>query len=181
MNLGFRRAPSKARISKPSLPIYADNGARPPAGKTVSLVRAVSRSIRPIARPANDLPKDVMLAMAADIRNAIAELQKDDVAAQIAELNLEDPEPEVVTRISTSGGRHWGINVGSFHTRNEAERVLLKTALVELGTLDQALRKVAASSRGFEANFVGLSKDMAALACRRLTARNVQCTTLGPS
>ena len=180
MNLGFRRAPSKARISKPSLPIYADNGARPQAGKTVSLLRAVPKSIRPIARPANDLPEDVLLAMAADIQNAIAQAHNAETAALIAAAFLEQSEPEVVTRISTSGGRYWGINVGSYNTRHEAERVLLKTALVELGTLDEALRKVATSSRGFEANFVGLSKDMAALACRRLTARNVQCTTLGP-
>ncbi len=180
MNLGFRRAPSKARVSRPSLPIYADNGSGAPAGKTISLVRAVSKSIRPISRPANDLPEDVLLAMAAGIQNAIAEAHNAETAALIAAARLEETEPEVVTRISTSGGRHWGINVGSYQTRNEAERVLLKTALKELGTLDEALRKVATSSRGFEANFVGLSRDMAALACRRLTARNVQCTPLGP-
>jgi len=37
------------------------------------------------------------------------------------------------------------------------------------------------NSRGYEANFVGMTQDMAALACRRLSARNVECTTLGPS
>ena len=88
--------------------------------------------------------------------------------------------PEVVTRISTSGGRLWGINVGSFSTRFEAERTLLRTALNELGTLDEALRKVVKSRRGYEANFVGLSREMAALACRRLEARAVQCTPIGP-
>ncbi|MGI9393051.1 MAG: D-alanyl-D-alanine carboxypeptidase family protein, partial [Boseongicola sp.] len=51
-------------------------------------------------------------------------------------------EPIVVTRMSTSGGRHWAINVGRFSSRHEAEKVLLQTALVELGTLDEALRKV---------------------------------------
>lgn len=180
MNLGFRRAPSSARISKPSLPVYADSGTRPPAGQSTLLVRAVSKSVWPISRPAKDLPEDERLAMAEGIQNALAEAQSPDNVAWIAAVLLEEAEPEVVTRISTSGGRFWGINVGSYHTRDEAERVLLKTALVELGTLDEALRKVATSSRGFEANFVGLSKDMAALACRRLTARNVQCTTLGP-
>jgi len=96
----------------------------------------------------------------------------------------EDPlaprEAEVVTRMSTSGGRHWGINVGRFGTRHQAERVLLQTALIELSTLDQALRKVVPTGGGFDANFVGLSEDQAALACRRLAARNVDCETLGP-
>ncbi len=47
-----------------------------------------------------------------------------------------EAEPEVVTRISTSGGRHWGINVGRFNTRASAERQLLKTALAETATLN---------------------------------------------
>ncbi len=89
--------------------------------------------------------------------------------------------PEIVTRMSTSGGRHWGINVGRFGSRHQAERTLLQTALVELSTLDQALRKVVPSGGGFDANFVGMSEEQAALACRRLAARNMACETLGPS
>ena len=86
----------------------------------------------------------------------------------------------VVTRMSTSGGRQWAINVGRFTTRHEAEKMLLQTALVELGTLDEALRKVVRSTRGFEANFVGLSAETAELACRRLLAQNVNCSPMGP-
>ncbi len=86
----------------------------------------------------------------------------------------------VVTRMSTSGGRHWAINVGRFSSRHEAEKMLLQTALVELGTLDEALRKVVRSTKGFEANFVGLSEAKAELACRRLLAQNVDCLPLGP-
>ncbi len=99
-------------------------------------------------------------------------------AVQVAEAT--EKKPFVVTRLSTSGGRHWAINVGRFTTRNEAERVLLQTALVEMSTLETALRKVVRSSKGWEANFVGLSEDRAAMACRRLTARNVRCNPVGP-
>ena len=88
---------------------------------------------------------------------------------------------EVVTRVSTAGGRHYGINVGKYASQYEAERVLLKTALVEISTLDEALRKVVSRSGGYEANFVGMTEDMAQLACRRLEARRMSCTTLGPS
>ena len=87
----------------------------------------------------------------------------------------------VVTRMSTSGGRQWAINVGRFTTRHEAEKMLLQTALVELGTLDEALRKVVRSQQGFEANFVGLTAQTAELACRRLLAQNVNCHPMGPS
>ncbi len=88
-------------------------------------------------------------------------------------------EPEIVTRISTSGGRHWGINVGSYNTRYEAERVLLRVALNEISTLDGSLRKITQGSRGYEANFMGLGRETAELACRRLQARAVGCTLIG--
>jgi len=89
-------------------------------------------------------------------------------------------EPEIITRISTSGGRHWGINIGRFTTRGEAERVLLKTQLTESATLSGGLRKILEKSGGFDANFMGLAQDQADLACRRLAARAVTCITMGP-
>ena len=92
-----------------------------------------------------------------------------------------DDQPEIVTRLSTSGGQHWGINVGRFGSRYEAERVLLRTALAEMTTLDGSLRKVVQSPRGFDANFLGMTREGADLACRRLQARNVTCFTIGPA
>lgn len=89
--------------------------------------------------------------------------------------------PVVVSRVSTSGSHHWGINVGSYPSRYKAERVLLKTALQEMATLDGALRKVRQGRQGFDANFVGLSEDQAAMACRRLEAQGSECTPFGPS
>jgi len=90
-------------------------------------------------------------------------------------------EPDVVTRISTSGGRHWGINVGRYGSRHAAEKVLLQTALTEMNTLDGALRKIQQGGGGFDANFMGLTRETADLACRRLQARQVQCFMIGPS
>lgn len=89
-------------------------------------------------------------------------------------------EPEVVTRVSTSGGRHWGINIGRFPSRYAAERQLLKIALTEMSTLDGSLRKVVNRKNGYDANFLGLSRDSADLACRRLQARQVTCFMIGP-
>ena len=86
----------------------------------------------------------------------------------------------VVTRLSSSGGRHWGVNVGRFTTRHEAEKVLLQTALVEMSTLSDALRKVSRSPKGWEANFVGMSREQADLACRRLAAQSISCSPVGP-
>lgn len=208
LDLGFRRAPTRVAVRKPALPAYmGPKGTKP--GKITRKVRAVARSIRPLPRPGGaEQPADVVVAAAAAaiekaaIEEAVTaaalsaapapralgaaaaspppprpiETATDMVVAAI------DPEPEVevVSRLSTSGGRNWGVNVGRYASRYQAERALLKTALVELSTLGEALRKVAHSPRGYDANFVGMTEQMAALACRRLQARDIECTTIGP-
>nr|WP_224503576.1 D-alanyl-D-alanine carboxypeptidase family protein [Celeribacter litoreus] len=89
--------------------------------------------------------------------------------------------PEVVTRISTSGSRYYGVNIGTYTSEYEARKALLKTALTEVEMLDGALRKVVKTNKGYDANFLGLTEDMAALTCRRLDARGTDCETLGPT
>jgi D-alanyl-D-alanine carboxypeptidase len=101
------------------------------------------------------------------------------ISAQIAP--SLDAAPEVVTRMSTSGSRHWGVNIGTYGSEYEARKVLLKTALSELENLDGALRKVTRTKRGFDANFLGLSQEVAALTCRKIEARGNACKTMGPS
>ncbi|MEM1431017.1 MAG: D-alanyl-D-alanine carboxypeptidase family protein [Pseudomonadota bacterium] len=88
---------------------------------------------------------------------------------------------EIVARVSTSGGRHWSISLGRYSTRFAAEKILLKTALAEMSTLDGALRKVTRDDRGFNARFVGLDETQAARACLRLEARGTECLASGPS
>lgn len=90
------------------------------------------------------------------------------------------PEAEAVSRVSTSGGRHWAVTLGKFNNRGTAERALLQTALSETRALEGALRKVLPRGNGYEATFAGLTRDQADLACRRLQARAIGCFTLGP-
>ena len=128
--------------------------ATPANAQTVKLISAP----RPAKRKATAIYDDVLVAEA-------------EQPAEVA---------EVVTRVSTSGGKHWGINVGRFNSHGEAERVLLKTQLVESATLSTSLRKIVQKSGGYDANFLGLGQEEADLACRRLQARGVQCFTMGP-
>ena len=133
-------------------------------------------TLKPAAPAAEETPAPILTAA------VVPKLRPSSITAKAATIAFE-PKPErvVVTRLSTAGGRHWGINVGRFTTRDRAERMLLQTALAELGTLDEALRKVASTSRGHEANFVGMTKEGADLACQRLVARSIDCKTLGPT
>jgi len=192
LDMGFQKAPSRVAFVKPETPVFG-------AGAQVA---AVTRSVRPHARPlrAGQPDAEVVLAsLAEDVANAV-EVAKAEIAVNPAvavaiprprpadlldETSALAPAPaleqEVVTRLSSSGGRHWGINVGRYGSRYQAERMLLKTALQELGTLDDALRKVVHNPRGFDANFVGMTKDEAALACRRLQSYGTECTPIGPA
>lgn len=205
LDMGFRRAPSRAPIRKPARPAYAGNAG---LGATVAaLTGAPTSSLRPVLRPGPGAGVQVAGAVAATAAENGARIQ-DGIAAAIAAADIQtptddttrpaarpedlvlastgpveqpEPEQEIVTRLSTSGGHLWGVNVGRYTTRYEAEKVLLKTALSEMTTLEGTLRKVNQSSRGFEATFQGMTREQADLACRRLQARNVTCFMIGPS
>lgn len=88
--------------------------------------------------------------------------------------------PEIVTRVSTSGGRVYAVSLGLYPSRFDAERVLLRLALSEAGTLGTGVRRVSPSSGRFSAEVHSLSQDEAALACTRLVARDHPCTVLEP-
>lgn len=90
-------------------------------------------------------------------------------------------EPEVVTRASSTGERLFGVSLGAQNSHSAAERLLLRTALSEIGTFDQALRRVVRRNDGYEARFHGLTEDQAARACARLAARSIPCEPFGPA
>ncbi len=209
LDMGFRRAPSRAPIRKPARPAYAGNvgvGATQVAG----VIGAPRKSLRPVMRPGAGVAVQVASAVAENAAKNAPRIQ-DSIAAAIAAAEIAptappvesadtrpalrpdnlvlastqpaaaEPEQEIVTRLSTSGGHLWGVNVGRYTTRYEAEKVLLKTALSEMTTLEGTLRKVNQSARGFDATFQGMTREQADLACRRLKARNVTCFMIGPS
>jgi D-alanyl-D-alanine carboxypeptidase len=91
----------------------------------------------------------------------------------------EEEEAQEVVVMSTSGGRHFGVMVGDYPSRYDAERALLKTALAESATLNESLRKPTQADGAWRASFMGLTEDQAELACRRLRARAVPCETVG--
>ncbi|WP_407690584.1 D-alanyl-D-alanine carboxypeptidase family protein [Rhodophyticola porphyridii] len=148
-----------------------------------------------VAAPAepSDAPAATLIAEAAAMEPAqpdaieVAALTPSDTSPAPRPMQLTEVvaramplEPEVVTRASSTGSRLYGVSLGRYPTRHGAERLLLTTALAELGTFDEALRRVVSRSGGFEARFDGMTEDQAARACARLMARAVTCTTYGP-
>ncbi|MEM9852926.1 MAG: D-alanyl-D-alanine carboxypeptidase family protein [Pseudomonadota bacterium] len=196
LDMGFSRAPARVAVRKPSLrPAPNAPGA---VGKTIRLVTAVKQSLRPRLRPGSEAPAPAEVAPAmrvaeADILNAIESAKAETPSGTTPRIRparvtangsaIATPPsdaPEIVTRASTSGGRHWGINVGRYTSRFQAEKVLLRVALAEMATLDGTLRKVVRNPKGFDANFAGMTRETADLACRRLQARGTTCFMMGP-
>lgn len=130
-------------------------------------------------------PQGTLQAQAAALDGTLGVVKKkrsapiyDDV--QVASSQGQTEAEGVVVSMSTSGDRHWGISVGRYPSSFEAEKILLKTQLTESATLNQSLRKVVSQKGGYEATFAGLTQQQADLACRRLMARGMECSTMGP-
>ena len=179
-SVGTEAVATEMAAATPAAP--ADTPQEPPV-----LVSALSSEVLlPSAEPNQTAVDPSAAALAASIvltptPTAEKKPEAQEIVLAAAATVQAEPEPqEVVTRVSTSGGREWGINVGSFSSRYNAERQLLRTALVEMSTLNEALRKVGNRKGAFDANFVGMTEETAALACRRLTARGSKCTVVGP-
>lgn len=197
LNLGFNKAASNVEVVQPNKPNYAGVDKNVPLARIVSRKTAVDKSLRPKIRPTSSL--DNLIVASLDIKTGVAQAltlahlnstKKETTMALITGAQVDQTkdiikikktkEPEVVMSLSSSGGGDWAINVGYFKSHYAAEKMLLKTALAEMSTLDGSLRRVVENSRGFGANFVGLNEDAASRACRRLKARNVACSTRGP-
>jgi len=201
LDMGFQRAPTQVAFRAPRKPVYSPTGQ---AGHTIRAVTAVKSSPYPQLRPTISVGADaIMIAEAIEAvqtpQTTPSTINKGPTTAampmlrpthvvsavevQLAsfEPDITQPDgPDVVTRISTSGDLLWGITIGTYGTRYHAEKALLKTALSEMTTLDGSLRKVVSTSRGYEANFLGMNLDLANLACRRLGARQQDCIVVGP-
>ncbi|MGQ0567063.1 MAG: serine hydrolase [Gemmobacter sp.] len=160
--------------------------AQPPAPAMASVLPALPFALIDPADeatlPPQDQPRD-MVALSAP-----AQAAPDQMAALVQPVlrPLPQPaaddqaEPEVIVRMSTSGGRNWGVVLGQHASRAQALRVLMKAGLSESVALGDGLRKVVQRGGGYEATVLGLTQEQADLACRRMQARAQDCITLGP-
>ncbi len=180
-------APLSAQDTDPAEALVVAE-ATPGAEEADAAGAAMPAAVTLLSAPAATVPTATALA-AAEPRTLGAKTIRPAPQPKPDEIILASVEPvgpslpleqEVISRVSTSGGREFGISLGNYPSRYEAERVLLQTALTEIGTLDEALRKVVNRKGGFDATFIGLTGEMADLACRRLEARNATCRVIGP-
>jgi D-alanyl-D-alanine carboxypeptidase len=134
---------------------------------------------RPVPRPSAEAPAPVGVVGSASTF-AVAEARSRPVEP--------DPELEAVQVASngtgTTGGNAWGVQLGAFRSKGDAERQLLTTALRDVPELVGGLRRVeAAKVQGvtiYRAQFVGLSQADALGACEALARAQAACLPLAP-
>ena len=155
--------------------VVTDPGTEVAAAEPETLLADVT-GVEAVAAPATAGPAPVELAAVVPASKRSAPIFD---AVETVEPAAAEADEEVVVVMSTSGGRHFGVNVGEYSSRYEAEKALLKTALAESATLNDGLRKTSQSGGKWRASFMGLTEEQAELACRRLSARAVPCETVG--
>jgi D-alanyl-D-alanine carboxypeptidase len=91
---------------------------------------------------------------------------------------VADPAP------ASTGGNAWGVQLGAFRAKGDAERHLLTVALRDVPELDGGLRRIeTVTAEGvtlYRAQFVGMSREAAIAACSRLTRQQAECTPIEP-
>jgi D-alanyl-D-alanine carboxypeptidase len=89
-----------------------------------------------------------------------------------------------VASAGTTGGNDWGVQLGAYRAKGDAERQLLTTALKDVPELSGGLRRVeAAKVQGvtvYRAQFVGMSQESALAACANLARMQADCLPLAP-
>tara|TARA_R110002096_G_scaffold8802_3_gene35786 strand:- start:33351 stop:34799 length:1449 start_codon:yes stop_codon:yes gene_type:complete len=98
-----------------------------------------------------------------------------------------EPEPDqnrIVSRANEARGGGWSVQLGAYSTRYKAQKILLRTALADLNSLEGANRKILGANQNgrqlYRARFIGVSENSARKACARLQSRNKPCSIIPP-
>jgi len=213
MNMGFNRAPSRATIiALPRIVLDGDHPATPQSesGLVFAAMRPALRGTPVAVSMARDYDKE---AQAAAITAAIAAAtvgtpispgpmfvrppdegtvaisppaRRSELGTSFALASVQE-EPVVLSPVRATAPDATGeyaVQVGAFRTRDQAERLLIQTALVDLDSFSAALRSISpATVQGvsmFQARFVGMSLNSAEKACVRLQALQSDCVVISP-
>ncbi len=213
MNMGFDRAPTRAAVvALPRIHLdgrYQVASVAPVSGLVETAVRPKARGTAVAVSMARDYDQEAQAAAiaaaiaAADIGTPISPgpvfvrppsspnpiappARRAEIGSSYALAAVQEeaaiPAPIRATAPDATG--NYAVQVGAFRTRNQAERLLIQTALVDLDSFGDAIRSISpATVQGvsmFQARFVGMSQNSAEKACARLLALQSDCAIIAP-
>jgi D-alanyl-D-alanine carboxypeptidase len=192
---------STAGISRPAAPTEAVVSMRPMPRSAAVRQAAVSRNVDSIAAAIAEVNAD--LEQGSDRGTAIAGAERPAPrpgAAATAVASAGSPSTFAVApprqparsdgglvddaAALSTGGNAWGVQLGAFRSKGDAERHLLTTALRDVPELNGGLRRIEPGNvQGvtvFRAQFVGMSQEEAISACARLNRQQAECVPISP-
>ena len=190
LDMGFKRSKTRVAVRKP-VPVNLGSVST----KTFSLASsgAVKKSPRPriralgtfaVEKQVKAIEQAVLTVNRELVPDRVVKVATNQVVPTVDVVSQEDKPLRVVTRVSTEGNRYWGVQVGAFSNRHQAEKALLQTALRELQSLEGSERRIDYATvnghKKYRARFEGLYQSDANMACARLRARNQSCFPVAP-
>ncbi|WCQ97972.1 serine hydrolase [Paracoccus aestuarii] len=167
-------APPAAASASLAAPVLAASARPTPSPRRSASIAAV---IEPEA--AAPAPAVTPGSLSLDVSSAPRPRSETVILAAMGEGDLGNPEALEVVRRPTDSGRHWGVSLGLHTSQVEADRLLVGLALRDGAVFGGARRHVANTARGWEPQFVNLSKGHAELACERMRSRSQPCQVIG--
>lgn len=175
-------APAANPSASLAAPVLAQSTRPAPAPRSRTAKAAPNPGAEPaaIARAvAEAVPQDGGTSMSLAASPAPRPRSETVILAAMGEGDVSNPEAlEIVARPANSG-RSWGVVLGTFASRAEAEKLLLRSALQDGAVLGGAKRHVADTKRGFQASFSNLTRSNADLVCERFLSRSEDCSVTG--
>ncbi len=174
------------------------NSVAPPADApaTVAMARNIDNLVSTVVSEAQSEAAEaeaaaIIAAITASAPSSVSDDQMERPLrrpASVANTQVASLEPATVTDATPVRPIYefgdWAIQIGTYRNRVNTEKLLLKTALMDLDSLEGAARKVEVTQvQGvtmYRARFVGLSQADAVKACARLQSRGDSCDVVGP-
>ena len=186
LDLGFERAATNVAFNKPALPSYQSNRAlaalRTPKLRPRHLGNAIVRE-EETASAIFDAVVTAQLddgylttsAYGGDIESYVPDGM--DAGPQVERVPVKRPIASYANLNLTEETRY-GLYLGQFGTKSEADKHLLKVSLMDFSSVFGATKSVEKVGAHFVVKLLGLTKGNANKACARLSARNVDCSVM---
>ena len=181
LDLGFERAATNVALNKPALPNYQSN-------RTVAALRTPklrpgylgtsSAQVDDMATAIfDDVVDDLHIEPVGDggeIESYVSDL---DAGLQVERVPLKRPIT-VYANLSLTEETRYGLYLGRFGTKSEADKHLLKVSLMDFSSVFGATKSVEKVGYQFVVKLLGLTRGNAEKACARLSARAVDCSVI---
>ena len=186
LDLGFERAATNVAFNKPALPNYQSNRALAALRTPKLRPRYLGAGFAQDDPTATAIFDDVVTAhvgesylttsaYGGDIESYVPDGM--DAGPQVERVPLKRPIASYANLNLTEETRY-GLYLGQFGTKSEADKHLLKVSLMDFSSVFGATKSVEKVGAHFVVKLLGLTKGNANKACTRLSARNVDCSVM---